>query len=148
MGAIGGWTGTPDLITQAWGKDHAQSPAGLAEVFNDYAQEMGIPQRLIPRTNGSISGLKALLAQGKPTIIHGYFTGYGHVLVATGFNGASYTVNDPAGQWSQSFKGGYPYASSASVGQGITYSASAFEAAVATSDGYSALPLWYHELTP
>ena len=143
-----GWSGTPDTITNAWGKSHAQSPAGLAEVFNHYAQQMGIPQRLIARTNGSISGLKALLAQGKPTIIHGYFTGFGHVLVATAFNGSSYTVNDPAGKWNQSFKGGYPYGWSTTVGNGISYGAGAFEAAVATSDGYSALPLWYHELTP
>ena len=109
---------------------------------------MDIPQRLIAHTNGSISGLKALLAQGKPTIIHGYFTDFGHVLVATGFNGSSYTVNDPAGKWNQSFKGAYPFGWSTTVGEGISYGADAFEAAVATSDGDSPLPLWYHELTP
>ena len=143
-----GWSGTPDDITGAWGKDHAQAPAGLAQVFNHYAQQMGIPQRLTAHTNGTLSGLKALLAQGKPTIVHGYFTGAGHVLVATAFNGSAYTVSDPAGTWNQSFKGSYPYGWSATAGDGIAYGAGAFEAAVATSDGVSSLPLWYHELTP
>jgi uncharacterized protein YvpB len=143
-----GWTGEPDDITAVWGKNHAQSPAGLAEIFNHYATAMGIPQRLVARTNGTLAGLQALLSQGKPTIVHGYLTSYGHVVVVTGYSGSSYTLNDPAGQWNQVFKGGYPYGWSASVGHGITYSAAALEAAIATWDGQTAAPLWYHELTP
>ena len=141
-----GWSGDPDLITSEWGKNYAQSPAGLAQVFNFYAEAMGIPQRLVAHTNGTIPGLKALLAQGKPVIIHGYFTGSGHVMVTLGYENGVYTVNDPAGEWSQSFKGGYPYGWSSTVGDQITYGATAFEAAVATSDGWSFLPLWYHEI--
>ncbi len=143
-----GWSGTPDTITAAWGKNIAQSPAGLAKVFNHYAEQMGISQRLQPHTQGTLAGLQSLLKAGKPVIIHGYFTGYGHVMVTTGYDGASYTVNDPAGKWAQSFKGGYPYGWSPTVGQAIHYSAAAFESAVATSNGSAALPLWYHELLP
>jgi uncharacterized protein YvpB len=143
-----GWTGDPDVITSTWGTAYAQSPAGLAEVFNQYAKGMGIPQRLVAHTSGSVSGLRALLEQGKPVIIHGYFTSAGHVVVTLGFDGADYVVNDPAGTWSQSFKGGYPYGWEPTAGKAIRYGKAAFEAAVATSDGYSYLPLWYHEITP
>ena len=79
-------------------------------------------------------------------IIHGYFTSYGHVMVALAHGNGAYTVNDPAGEWSQSFKGGYPYGWSATVGDHITYDDTEFEAAVATADGWSYLPLWYHEI--
>jgi hypothetical protein len=142
-----GWSGTPDGITARFGKDLAQSPAGLASVFNTLASEAGLSARLTARTNGTVEGLRALLDAGKPTIIHGYFTGYGHVLVALKYTGSGYVVNDPAGRWSQTFRGGYPYGWSAGVGRAITYGRAAFERAVATSNGSSPLPLWYHELT-
>ncbi len=142
-----GWSGTPDDITARFGKDLAQSPAGLAQVFNTLADEAGLDVRITPNTSGSLEGLRSLLAAGKPTIVHGYFTGYGHVMVATGYDGSGYTANDPAGKWAQSFKGGYPYGWSTSVGRGIRYGKGAFEQAVSTSNGSSYLPLWYHELT-
>ncbi len=138
-----GWQGVPDDITREWGKDYAQSPEGLANVFNTIAQREGIGARIEPVLYGTLEELQRLLREGKPTIIHGYFTGYGHVLVATGFDGSSYTTNDPAGRWSERFMGGYLGTDS---GRGVRYSKSAFEAAVATSDGYTHLPLWYHRL--
>jgi uncharacterized protein YvpB len=137
-----GWSGTPDQITGRYGKDWAQSPAGLAELFNTYVSQERLSMRLEPNTNGSLSGLKAELDRGHPVIIHGYFTGYGHVLVVLGYDDSGYYVNDPAGQWSERFKGGYAGGS----GRKVHYSKSAFESAVATSDGYSSLPLWYHAL--
>ena len=141
-----GWSGTPDTITSAWGKNHAQSPAGLAQVFNSYAKNAGIKQRIQHHTNGTIGGLKSLLAQGKPVIIHGYFTGFGHVLVVTGYKNGKYIVNDPAGKWNQSFKGGYPYGGGSNAGKGISYGAAAFEQAVATLNGSGFAPMWYHEI--
>ncbi|GEM_PF-1520545 len=142
-----GWSGTPDTITARFGKDLAQSPEGLAQVFNTLASEAGLTARLTPRRDGTIEGMRALLAQGKPVIVHGYMTGYGHVVVARGFTGSQYLVNDPAGRWTQTWKGGFPYGWSASIGRGIRYSAAAFEQAVGTSNGYTSLPLWYHQLT-
>jgi hypothetical protein len=143
-----GWKGTPDTITSAWGKNVAQSPAGLAQVFNSYAKSSGLSQSLVPHTNGTIGGLKALLAAGKPVIVHGYFTGFGHVVVATGYANGTYYVNDPAGKWNQTFKGGYPYGIGGQVGKGIAYGAAAFEQAVATLNGSGFEPLWYHEVVP
>lgn len=137
-----GWQGVPDDITREWGKDYAQSPEGLANVFNTIAQREGIRARLEPVVYGTLEEFQRLLREGKPTIVHGYFTGYGHVLVATGFDGQSYTVKDPAGRWSERFMGGYTSGS----GNGVSYSASAFNAAISTSDGHTFLPLWYHRL--
>lgn len=137
-----GWRGEPDDITREWGKDYAQQPAQLANMFNVIAQREGISARLEPVLNGTLEELQRLLREGKPTIVHGYFTGYGHVLVATGYDGQSYQVHDPAGVWNQRFGGSYLGAG----GQGIRYDKEAFEAAVATSDGWSFLPLWYHKL--
>jgi len=142
-----GWTGNPDTITSRFGKDRAQSPAGLADVFNTLAQEAGISARLTANTSGSRDRLHQLLAAGKPVIVHGYFTGYGHVLVATGYDGSHYTANDPAGRWAQAWKGGYPYGYNSAAGRGIRYPRAAFDQAIATSNGSSYLPLWFHELS-
>jgi hypothetical protein len=141
-----GWWGKPDDITREWGKDYAQSPSGLANVFNELAARNRIQKRLTPITNGTLQEFRDLLRQGKPTIVHGYFTSYGHVLVALDFDGAYYTVNDPAGCWSESFKGGYGWCPSGKTGERIKYHKDAFEAAIATSDGWSYLPLWFHKL--
>ena len=143
------WVGvsvTPDDITARYGKDYAQSPSGLADVFNRYTAEAGLSARLTPITDGTFAGLHAELARGVPVIVHGYFTSYGHVLVTTGYDGQGYYNNDPAGRWNELFQGGYPGRDS-SAGRQVYYPARAYEAAVGTSNGYSALPLWYHKLT-
>ena len=61
LGAFG-WRGVPDDITARHGKDRAQSPAGLAAVFNEEAARAGIAARLSARTSGTIAQLRALLA--------------------------------------------------------------------------------------
>jgi hypothetical protein len=141
-----GWTGTPDDITAEFGRFYAQSPAGLAALFNTLARRASIGARLTADTSATVGELRALLQAGKPVIIHGYMTSSGHVVVATGFDGTHYTANDPAGMWNQVFNGGYPtwdqYA-----GRGVRYGKGAFEAAVGTSNGSNPLPLWIHVLS-
>lgn len=136
---------TPDTISAAWGTSYAQTPAGLAEVFNSYASKCGIKQRLKAHTDGDTADVNALLAAGKPVIVHGYFTSYGHVLVLTGYDGSQYCANDPAGIWKETFKGGY-YSSDSDDGKGIKYDKSPTVQAIATLDGYSYYPIWYHEV--
>jgi len=143
-----GWAGTPDDISDDWGTTHAQSPAGLAEVFNHYATADGLGVSMTPHTTGTVQDVRDLLHAGKPVIVHGYFTGYGHVVVTVGYDGSEYLVNDPAGSWSETFMGGYAGGCGGGIGEYIRYGEAAFEAAIATSDGYSFLPVWYHELTP
>ena len=138
-----GWSGTPDDLTAAYGRRMAQSPAGLAELFNIYARRMGTVKRLRPVTNGTFAGLKSELDRGHPVIIHGYFTSSGHVAVVVGYDSTGYYLNDPAGEWTETFMGGY---TGNRNGKNIRYNATAFEAAVGTSNGYSPLALWYHVL--
>ncbi len=92
-----------------------------------------------------MSDVNQQLQSGTPTIVHGYFTA-GHVVLATGYDGSSYTVNDPAGRWNQTFEGGYTGSQSSTSGQGVTYGAGAFESAIATSNGSAHLPVWWHEV--
>ena len=96
-----GWSGTPDDLTAAYGRRMAQSPAGLAELFNIYARRMGTVKRLRPVTNGTFAGLKSELDRGHPVIIHGYFTSSGHVAVVVGYDSTGYYLNDPAGEWTE-----------------------------------------------
>lgn len=141
-----GWRGEPDDITAEWGKDYAQSVAGLAAVFNAEAAAAGLSARLVGHTDGDVADVQALLDRGLPVIVHGYFTSYGHVLVILGHDGGGYWVNDPAGTWNERFQGGYAGGGEATAGDGIYYPKAAFEAAIATWDGVTSAPVWYHEL--
>ena len=126
----------PDEIFDRWGKDYAQSPAGLNEVYASYSTSSSI----LTKTNATESDLKNALDEGAIVIVHGYFTRSGHVLVVRGYDNSGYYVNDPAGVWSECFKCGY----SGSM-NGITkYNKSSFYSAVFTSNGSSFLPGWIH----
>ena len=127
---------TPDQIYLKFGKDYAQSPAGLNSVYSYYATKSQIKTN----TSASPEFLKSELSQGKTAIVHGYFTRSGHVLVVRSFDGVYYHVNDPAGVWDSCFKCGY----SGSYNGVTLYHKTSFEAAVFTSDGYSYLPGWIH----
>ena len=141
-----GWEGEPDEVTAAYGKDTAQTVAGLASVFNSVAADAGITARLTGHTDGDIDDMKALLDRGVPVIVHGYFTAYGHVLVVLGYDDTGYTVNDPAGSWNEIFQGSGYGGGEGDAGDHIRYEASAFETAIVTWDGSTPAPLWYHEL--
>ena len=141
-----GWRGKPDDLTAEFGRRRAQSPAGLADVFNRVAGRAGIRQRATPYTTGTLDGMRSELDAGRPVIVHGYFTAFGHVLVVTGYDAGGYYVNDPAGKWSERFKGGYPYGGGSWSGADLYYERNAFEVAVTSSNGYDYLPPWYHAI--
>ncbi|HBC74432.1 MAG: hypothetical protein A2008_04980 [Candidatus Wallbacteria bacterium GWC2_49_35] len=132
-----GWNGTPDQVTKTFGKDMAQTPAGLENVFNGLAQDAGLSVRIKSHTDATMEFVNKLLAEGKPVIAHGWFTPSGHVVTITGFDGQNYTVNDPAGQWNGKFKGGY----SGGSGKGVKYSKEALTEAL-VEDG----EVWCHEV--
>ena len=54
-----GWRGRPDDVTREFGKDYAQSPGGLAQVFNTLAARAGLSGRVTAITNGTLAGLRA-----------------------------------------------------------------------------------------
>jgi len=134
---------TPDEISRRFGTYKGQTPEGVADIFNTYAAENGIDERMQPERSGSISDLKAQLDEGKPVIINGYFTRPGHVVVVTGYDENGYYVNDPAGVWSETWKGGYQ---GSYDGRSVHYDNESFETAVGTMDGRTPYPLWYGEV--
>lgn len=132
-----GWKGDPDQVTKTFGKDMAQTPAGLEHVFNSLASDAGLDVRIKSHTNGTMELINKLLAEGKPVIAHGWFTPSGHVVTITGFDGQNYTVNDPAGEWNGQFKGGYTGGS----GKGVKYSKEALTEALVENG-----EVWCHEV--
>ena len=75
------------------------------------------------------------------------FTSAGHVLVVLGYDSQGFWTHDPAGAWSQVFKGGYSGSWGAEAGRQVYYQARPFIQAISTLDGYNYTPLWYHTLS-
>ena len=127
---------TPDYLYNRFGK--RQTVASLAEIFNTLAAEKGSSLRDYGTTTGTFDQLRQRASQGKPTIVHGWFTGPGHILVVTGYDGVNYTVNDPFGKWLLT-TGSYDTSVS---GKGQMYPKAAFERVI--NDNGLGNDLWLH----
>jgi hypothetical protein len=128
---------TPDYLYERFGL--LQDVPSLAWGFNTLAQEAGASVRDTGYTNGTITQLRDLAAQGLPTIVHGWFTNSGHIMVVTGFDGEYYTVQDPYGKWNLQKWGSYDTSVS---GKDQRYPKAAFEYAI--NDNGSGDDLWLH----
>jgi hypothetical protein len=51
---------------------------------------------------GRQSDIRKAIAEGRPCIIHGYFTTFGHIIVVRGYDQNGFFVNDPYGRWTSS----------------------------------------------
>ncbi|MBM4369191.1 MAG: C39 family peptidase [Deltaproteobacteria bacterium] len=84
---------TPDSLYRAYGKAQGQSPDALAALYrseglySDYTY------------GGTRAEIRAHLDAGRPVVVHGYWTGAGHVTVIVGYTDTDWIVNDPAGDW-------------------------------------------------
>jgi predicted double-glycine peptidase len=130
---------TPDYLTTKWGNKKAQSVEGLEQVFNDEAKAVGLTIRGKGTTTASLDEFRALAKSGRPSIVHGYFTAYGHIMVVLGYDGSHYFCNDPAGKWSQEYKNGGYSAANENEGIGVKYKKEAFEKAIAPDN-----MVWVH----
>jgi uncharacterized protein YvpB len=61
------------------------------------AQNYGVVDDFTRR--GSLSDIRRAIAEGRPCIIHGYFTSFGHIIVVRGYDQYGFFVNDPYGEW-------------------------------------------------
>jgi uncharacterized protein YvpB len=86
------------------------SPADLAKVLRTYGYKDDF------QSNAKWGDVKQWLNQGNPCIVHGYFTGSGHIITIIGYNQTGWIVNDPYGEW---YSTGYDTSKS---GAGLTYS--------------------------
>jgi uncharacterized protein YvpB len=73
-------------------------PYDLAQIVRDYGAKDTFTQV------ATIDQVKDWLANGKPTVIHGYFTRFGHIIVLVGYDSTGFIVHDPYGEW---FADGY-----------------------------------------
>lgn len=118
---------TPDTLYVRYGKSQGQSPPGLAYI---YRRELGYGQGTYAGTRAQI---RRHLDAGRPVVIHGAFTGSGHIMIIIGYDETGWFVNDPAGRWTGCYRCGYANRTSTN-GRGAHYSYSAMNS-VMNSDG-------------
>jgi hypothetical protein len=107
-------------------------PGDLATMARAY----GLKDELTLR--GSLADMRKAIAEGKPCIIHGYFTSFGHIVTVIGYDATGFTVNDPFGEWnSYGYEEG-PY------GDGLRYSNSLIQGTCSPEGNDH---MWLHRLS-
>lgn len=74
------------------------NPYDLVKIVKDYGGQDTFKE------NAIIEEVQDWLVDGKPTVIHGYFTSFGHIMPVIGYDETGFLVNDPYGEW---FSTGY-----------------------------------------
>ena len=128
---------SPDFIYQKYGK--LQTVDVFVKGFNELAEQANSPWRDNGTEAGTIAELRERAQNNLPSVVHGWFTSAGHILVVIGFDGEFYTVHDPYGRWNEKKWGGYDTAQS---GRAIRYPREAFEFAI--NDNGEGNDLWLH----
>lgn len=96
-------------LLEAKGKDR-HDPYDLAWLIRYF----GIPDAFRP--DGKWEDARKHLAGDRPLIVHGYFTGSGHIIVIRGYSETGWFVNDPYGE---KMPNGYD---TAATGENLHYS--------------------------
>lgn len=84
---------TPDSLYRAYGKSKGQAPESLASLYK--AEGLHATWTY----TGTRAEIMHHLDAGRPVVVHGYWTGSGHVTVIVGHSDTDWIVNDPAGDW-------------------------------------------------
>ena len=88
-----------ELYEYAIAKGYSRwDPYDLAKIVRDYGAQDYFTE------NATIDDVQDWLASGNPAVIHGYFTSFGHIIVAAGYDSEGLFVHDPYGEW---FPSGY-----------------------------------------
>jgi len=117
---------TPDSLYVKYGKAQGQSPGNLANLYRAYGLEATSTYA------ATDSAIKAHIDAGRPVVVHGYFTGSGHIVVLVGYDSTGWYVNDPAGKWAGCVGCGYPGRTSTN-GKRVHYSYASVRSAIGTS---------------
>jgi hypothetical protein len=84
----------------AWIQERGLDP-GAPDTLVQLAAAHGMRSRFTP--SADFDEIRAHLDSGNPVVVHGYFTGPGHIVTVVGYNQNGFIVNDPWGDW----KSGY-----------------------------------------
>ena len=107
-------------INNGWDRHLPEDLKKLAESYPGISNDL--------TRSGSLQDIRAAIDQGFPCIIHGWFTGAGHIIVIRGYqDDGSFIVNDPNGEW---YPTGYDRTAS---GEKLVYS----NRAIAALGGFS-----------
>jgi uncharacterized protein YvpB len=68
-------------------------PGDLVKLAQDYGLRNDFTMR------GELYDIRKAIAEGRPCIVHGYFTSFGHIIVIRGYDQYGFYVNDPFGEW-------------------------------------------------
>lgn len=71
------------------------TPEGLQRIAEIY----GMGDRFV--AFATLDEVKIWLRSGRPCIFHGWFTSFGHVIMAVGFDQDGFLIHDPYGEWTQ-----------------------------------------------
>ena len=83
-----------ELYEYAIAKGYSRwDPYDLAKIVRDYGAQDFYTE------NATIDEVQDWLASGNPAVIHGYFTSFGHIIVAAGYDSEGFFVHDPYGEW-------------------------------------------------
>lgn len=100
------WAGQTDIsedFLYTWMLDNQlsrHSGYDLAKTFNHFCKDY----RDTFTQHSDLDRLRQSIDDGFPSIIHGYFTSFGHIIVVSGYDDTGFIVNDPYGEW---FSTGY-----------------------------------------
>lgn len=70
-------------------------PQDLAKMAAAYKLKSNFTMR------ADLQDIRKAIAEGKPCIVHGYFTSFGHIIVIRGYDQKGFWVNDPFGEWTR-----------------------------------------------
>jgi ABC-type bacteriocin/lantibiotic exporter with double-glycine peptidase domain len=136
---------TPDWLYQKFGV--VQDEYALQAMFNQIARDAKHAIRDHFYERGTISQLRERAKKGEPTVVHGWFTESGHLVVVIGFENDHYVVHDPYGRW-RGLRGQPSTASYDTTvsGRAQRYAAAQFDAVI--TDNGLGNDLWLHVFEP
>jgi GH24 family phage-related lysozyme (muramidase)/uncharacterized protein YvpB len=72
------------------------SPIDLRNMARAYGLDVRFDSK------ATIEQVKRHLSSGRPVVVHGYFTSFGHIIVIIGYDEKGFIVHDPYGEWTSS----------------------------------------------
>ena len=120
-------------LDRGWSRHSPQDLKLLAESYPNIKDDF--------TDRGTFEDIKQALTSNCPVVLHGYFTRFGHIITAKGFDDYGLIVNDPNGEW---FEGGYDTSVS---GENLAYSWGLIARKCSPESVGNPQHIWMHKLS-